>query len=669
MADLSDVSTGDLITAARQNDINDYIQDGTHKVNTLSLDLGGTEVISNARLISGAYDSKFSNADSSIEFKEYTIGDVGGIGFELEAPVLKGTPSAILGSGVGVADFLFVTDIDNDDVTELSFVKQDLSNTISIYGELVNNYFAINADWNPVTDETHNLGSASLEWKDLFVNGVGYIDSIVIEEAGNIGCDTDTDLLQLNNTYMEIAGQFYPKTDGAFTLGATNSVWAELWANAINSDGTITITPANQYHLAISTTFGDAVGITGIQAGVQPSATFTHDYTGLVTQMNNVVRADLERTGTINGYSGGTIERNVSWYYNLNNDATYSSASGSTNITVEDYGHYGDCYSRPTFDSAGNTMTHRAVAMCGFVENDVVETAGTLNTENIAFWAKIDSFDANVTNGTCTNYGLYIDTFLVFGSETNWGVYDASGYDWKLTSLDQYIQFNDSGTKIGSDDDGHLDLFADTRIDLSGATVIGDGGTTNYSEFEADGTLEFNGTATVWKDINLGAAQLSRPSSSQPDLVNFLDEAGADTGIQTYGFAVGEKIHGSFEMQHDYKEGSDITFHVHWQGITAPSGTDNVQWRLTYSFAEDDATLDAVTIIDSADTAFDTQYEFKRTDIVVITGTDITIGQQMIFTLERVAATGDAYLGDALIATAGIHYEVDTVGSRNIITK
>jgi len=40
-----------------------------------------------------------------------------------------------------------------------------------------------------------------------------------------------------------------------------------------------------------------------------------------------------------------------------------------------------------------------------------------------------------------------------------------------------------------------------------------------------------------------------------------------------------------------------------------------------------------------------------------------------MFTLTRVAATGDAYAGDTLIGTAGIHYEVDTIGSRQIITK
>lgn len=201
----------------------------------------------------------------------------------------------------------------------------------------------------------------------------------------------------------------------------------------------------------------------------------------------------------------------------------------------------------------------------------------------------------------------------------------------------------------------------------SGSAEIGDA--TNYTKIETDGTLEFNGTATVWKDINMGASQLSRPASSQPGLDTFVDENGADTGIETYAFAVGEKVHGSFEMQHDYKEGSDFTFHVHWQGITAPSGTDNVQWRLTYTLMRGGATLDAVTTIDTPDSTIDTQYMGVHSDFTAITGTNYVIGDQFLFTLERVASTGDAYAGDALITTAGIHYEIDTVGSRLIGTK
>ena len=216
---------------------------------------------------------------------------------------------------------------------------------------------------------------------------------------------------------------------------------------------------------------------------------------------------------------------------------------------------------------------------------------------------------------------------------------------------------------------GNTSVYTLTHDDSEGTLDLSANDAVNFSRFETDGTLEFNGTATVWKDINMGAAQLSRPSSSQPDLETFVDENGDDTLIQTYGFAVGEKVHGSFELQHDYKEGSDFTFHVHWQGITAPSGTDNVQWKLTYTFLVDGATLDAVTTVDSADTPIDTQYKGHRTDVVVISGTNRVIGDQMVFTLERVASTGDAYAGDAVIATAGIHYEIDTVGSRLIVTK
>ena len=218
--------------------------------------------------------------------------------------------------------------------------------------------------------------------------------------------------------------------------------------------------------------------------------------------------------------------------------------------------------------------------------------------------------------------------------------------------------------------------FPGGKVAVNGITRLGDGGITNYSEFETDGTLKFVGAATVWKDINLGAAVLSRPAASQPDEANFLDENGVDTGITTLAFAVGEKASGSLEMQHDYKEGSDFTFHIHWQGIAAPTGTDNVQWRLTYALSRDGTTLDAATVIDTVDTAIDTQYKSHRSDFTAIdgstkgnNGSSVLIEDQLLFTIERVAATGDVYTGDALVATIGIHYEIDTIGSRQIITK
>lgn len=201
---------------------------------------------------------------------------------------------------------------------------------------------------------------------------------------------------------------------------------------------------------------------------------------------------------------------------------------------------------------------------------------------------------------------------------------------------------------------------------FAGLTKVG--GASNYMSVESDGTVVFNGDATVWKDINLGAALLSKPASSAPDTDEFKDNTGTDTGIETYAFAVGEKVSGNFELQHDYKEGSNITFHIHWQGIDAPTGTDKVQWQLIYTVAQAGNTLNATTTI-TAEQDYDTQYEFLITSFAAITGTNFNIGDQFMFQLSRIAASADEYAGDALIATVGLHYEVDTVGSRQITTK
>jgi len=180
-------------------------------------------------------------------------------------------------------------------------------------------------------------------------------------------------------------------------------------------------------------------------------------------------------------------------------------------------------------------------------------------------------------------------------------------------------------------------------------------------------TLELD--TAVYKDINSAGYLLTRPTSSAPDIDTFVDKNGADTAIPTYAFAVDQYVSGGFELQHDYKNGTNLVFHVHWQGIAAPTGTDNVQWRLTYIVCRDGVVLEPAVTIDSPDTVFDTQYECVRTDFAAIDGTNFLVGDQFMFNLWRVAATGDAYAGDALIETAGIHVQVNTLGSRGITTK
>lgn len=208
-----------------------------------------------------------------------------------------------------------------------------------------------------------------------------------------------------------------------------------------------------------------------------------------------------------------------------------------------------------------------------------------------------------------------------------------------------------------------------TGLISGGPAKLGDGGTTNYTEIESDGTLVFKGAATVWNDANVGAMSLALPVAAQPDEVNFLDSTGTDTGITTWGFAVGEKVSGAIDIPHDYKEGSDFTPHVHFQIIAAPAGgTDKAKWQITYGKGREGTVLAAATTI-TKEIDVTNQYYFYRADFTAITGTNWKMGDQFIFTLSRVAASSDEFAGDLLIATVGLHYECDTVGSRAITTK
>lgn len=303
---------------------------------------------------------------------------------------------------------------------------------------------------------------------------------------------------------------------------------------------------------------------------------------------------------------------------------------------------------------------------------------------------------AGITVSTITSTSIVISSLTasrLVASDASKNIISTDLYSWVTGTTNQIIVTDDtdgtitlsipqdihtgaSPTFTGLDLTGITDTnipymsasgFANSPIYFDGIGV-GIGGTTDYTTIEADGTVVFNGAATVWKDINLGAAQVLSPSSAYPDIDEFKDENGDDVGVETLAFNTGEGISGAFEMQHDYKEGSNFQFHVHWQGIAAPTGTDKVQWQLEYTVAQNGTTLNAPTTI-VIETDFDTQYEFTRSDFPVINGAGIGIGDQFLFKLSRIAATIDEYGGDALMATCGIHYEVDMVGSRTLESK
>jgi hypothetical protein len=196
---------------------------------------------------------------------------------------------------------------------------------------------------------------------------------------------------------------------------------------------------------------------------------------------------------------------------------------------------------------------------------------------------------------------------------------------------------------------------------VDGDAFIGDG--TNNTEIESDGTLVFNGTATVWNDVNIGSASMGAGATA-PDLV-----AINGTTVYARGFdgnATTEQLFAELEIPHSAKNASEATFHVHWMPTTATAG--NVKWQMDYHLLDASGTAGAVTTLTATTASPAVAWKEVRSDLSpTIT---VSMGQQLVFRLYRNPSdAADTYPDDAVLLTAGLHYESDTVGSRAITTK
>ena len=120
---------------------------------------------------------------------------------------------------------------------------------------------------------------------------------------------------------------------------------------------------------------------------------------------------------------------------------------------------------------------------------------------------------------------------------------------------------------------GEYHLSAAEIVSLAGLNGLGPylpsvggavGNGTDQSYFESDGTLRFDGTATVWNDAFVDALSLTGGATDPPVFAAF------QNGVYGRRFdnATVMSAHGTIELPHDYKEGTAIDLHVHWSPTT-----------------------------------------------------------------------------------------------------
>lgn len=128
--------------------------------------------------------------------------------------------------------------IDNLHVDENAFITGNLSvlGNAAISGDFTVNNIA--SHFLPKTDNLYNIGSSSQEFNDLWVDGIGRIDNLHVDEnaffTGNLsvqGSATITGTTTLAGDFVptNVAAHYLPKTDNLYDLGSSTQEFRNLW--------------------------------------------------------------------------------------------------------------------------------------------------------------------------------------------------------------------------------------------------------------------------------------------------------------------------------------------------------------------------------------------------------------------------------------------------------
>lgn len=214
-----------------------------------------------------------------------------------------------------------------------------------------------------------------------------------------------------------------------------------------------------------------------------------------------------------------------------------------------------------------------------------------------------------------------------------------------------------------NDADGYPDFRKPKTSDLYD-WKFGDG--TNYAEFESDGTLKLNGTATFWQDIDFPII-IRTTGAGIPSLATIRGNLSAPQ------WAVNDtNMCEAQEMIHPWKEGSEITWHVHMLTAASDASDRYVKWEIEWNYATIGEAWQMNNLTQTAEIRIDANTPILTHVIGTIyawTPTGVKIGAHVWARLKRITAGGTAPSANPYCGMLQMHVECDTIGSRQIATK
>jgi len=253
-ATISDLTNNRVVIAGASGALEDDVNltyDGTD-LSTNSLKIG--DLTSGRVLIAGTSGSVDDDADLTFSNRTLTTTDlsvtsdarVGGALTVYGNLTVEGTETIINVERLDVQDKtvgVASTSTANNTTADGGgfFVHGGGDGNKEIFWYNTSGSFEVNQSWLPRTDDSHDLGSSSKQWRDLYINGTADVDSLYVSGVGTI-TTADINGGNIDGTTIgaasSAAGTFTTLNVNTITSGGTSTL-ATVDINAGNIDGTI----------------------------------------------------------------------------------------------------------------------------------------------------------------------------------------------------------------------------------------------------------------------------------------------------------------------------------------------------------------------------------------------------------------------------------------------
>jgi hypothetical protein len=379
----------------------------------------------------------------------------------------------------------------------------------------------------PATDDAHDLGSSTLEWKDLYVDGTAKVDTLTVDEnatvAGNLTVTGDltingaTTNINTTNLVVEdknvILGDVATPTNttadgGGITLkGATDKTLN--WVNATNA-----WTSSEDFNLVSGKVYeisGTSVlSATSLGSGVTGSSLTSVGTIGTGTWQGTIVDPTYGGTGVNN--SGKTVTLGGSLTTSGAHTTTLTT-TGNTSVTLPTTGTLAtlagtETLTNKSINLANNTLTATSSQIASAVTDEtgsgslVFANSPTLTTPNISsivntgtlsLPTSTDTLVGRATTDTLTNktINLSSNTLQATSAELATAISDETGTG--------SLVFANSPTLVTPT----LGAASATSLSLTNALSVANGGTGQTTVGPANTFVGVNQAGTAFENKTL----------------------------------------------------------------------------------------------------------------------------------------------------------------------